>query len=120
LADAARAMLGSREALSAEDLAEAGRAQEDAIQALREAGKSLSRAVKSQQRAENDGEDEGKDSNPLGQANGIEDENAEADVDGLDNATRSRELLEELRRRASEQEREQSEREYLERLLKRF
>ena len=121
LADAARAMLGSREALGAEELAEAGRAQQEAIEALREAGKSLSRAARRQQRTEGQEDGEGEDGNPLGQSNnGIEDENSEVDVDSRDNATRSRELLEELRRRASEQEREQSEREYLERLLKRF
>jgi len=119
LADAARAMLGSREALSVEDLAEAGDAQDEAIAALRNAGKALSRAAQGQGEGERD--EDGEDANPLGQnANGFEDENSEADVEGQDNAARSRELLEELRRRAAEQEREQNERDYIERLLKRF
>jgi len=51
---------------------------------------------------------------------GFDDGNDTADIDDRDNATRSRELLEELRRRAAEQEREAEERQYLERLLERF
>ena len=65
------------------------------------------------------GEGEGQD--PLGRSdNGFNDGNSEADIDDRDNATRSRELLEELRRRAAEQDRKEEERKYLERLLKRF
>ena len=51
---------------------------------------------------------------------GANDDLSRQDIDPRDNATRSRELLEELRRRAAEQEREQQERDYLDRLLKRF
>ena len=65
------------------------------------------------------GEDGGSD--PLGRNDdGFNDGNDTADIDDRDNATRSRELLEELRRRAAEQQRETEERDYLERLLKRF
>jgi len=64
--------------------------------------------------------DQGTD--PLGRRNdgGFDDGTNDADIDNRDNATRSRELMEELRRRAAEQEREAEERQYLERLLKRF
>ena len=51
---------------------------------------------------------------------GLASDNAESDIDTRDNAERSREILEELRRRASEAEREQQERDYLDRLLRRF
>jgi len=43
-----------------------------------------------------------------------------ADLEGRDPAARTRELQNEIRRRAGEQEREKEELDYLERLLKRF
>lgn len=111
------AMRRSENALRQGDLAGAGDAQQEAIQALRDAGEALAEAVSEQQG--NEGEDGGND--PLGRSdNGFDDGNDTADIDDRDNATRSRELLEELRRRAAEQQREAEEREYLERLLKRF
>lgn len=118
LKDAANAMERSRNALSDNELEAASKAQADAISALRQAGESLADMAERQQR-DNDGE--GPNANPLGKNNnGVNDDQFEADVDPLDKATRSRELLEELRRRAAEQEREKIERDYLERLLKRF
>jgi len=109
----------SEEALSQGNLADAGQAQQDAIQALREAGEALAEAVSEQSGEEGQGDGEGED--PLGRSNnGFNDGASKADIDDRDNATRSRELLEELRRRAAEQERETEERQYLERLLKRF
>jgi len=110
------AMRRSEEALEQGNLAGAGQAQEDAIRALREAGEALAEAVSRQ------GNEDGQDGNdPLGRSdNGFDNGNETADIDDRDNATRSRELLEELRRRAAEQQREAEEREYLERLLERF
>lgn len=114
LARAQGSMSSAAEALSRGDLGAATQAQAEAIQALREAGEAMA--------AEGLAQGEGGDStDPLGRENGGDNsENAEADIDSRDNATRSRELMEELRRRAAEQEREQLERDYLERLLKRF
>ena len=110
-------MRQSEEALQNGDLAAAGEAQEEAIRALREAGEALAEAVSERG---NEGEN-GEGDDPLGRSdNGFNDGSSEADIDDRDNATRSRELLEELRRRAAEQEREVEERQYLERLLKRF
>lgn len=122
LGRAARAMQESREALSQDALREAGQSQQEAIEALREAGEALAELAaegrEDQQNAEADGED---GNNPLGQSNdGQNDNEYDAEFDDRDNAQRSRELLEELRRRAAEQERRKIEREYLERLLKRF
>lgn len=108
------AMRRSEEALRQGNLAGAGQAQQDAIRALRDAGEALAEAVSEQQ-----GDQEGDD--PLGRSDdGFDSGNDTADIDDRDNATRSRELLEELRRRAAEQQREAEEREYLERLLERF
>jgi hypothetical protein len=106
----------SEDALQRGDLGRAGQAQQDAIRALRDAGEALAEAV-----SEQTGEDGEEGGDPLGRSDdGFNDGNDEADIDDRDNATRSRELLEELRRRAAEQQREAEEREYLERLLERF
>lgn len=119
LGDAAKAMQRAEDALKSGDLDGAAQAQAEAIAALRKAGQGLAQ----QARAESgDDKQQAEQGNPLGQEDqdGANDELSRQDIDPRDNATRSRELLEELRRRAAEQEREQSEREYLERLLKRF
>ncbi len=114
---AEEAMRRSEEALQQGDLAGASEAQQDVIRALRDAGEALAEAVSD--RGGEDGQDSGDD--PLGRSdNGFDNGNDTADIDDRDNATRSRELLEELRRRAAEQQREAEEREYLERLLERF
>lgn len=110
------AMRQSEDALGQGDLRGSRQAQREAIQALRDAGDALSQEIG---RDDTGQEAEGVD--PLGRgANGIEADNAETDIDGRDNAARSREILEELRRRAAEAERERQEQEYLERLLDRF
>ena len=121
LSDAAKAMREAENALKSGQLDAAAKAQADAIKALREAGQSLAQASgksRGKQEAGAQGKGQG---NPLGQdQDGDNDDFSKADIDQRDNATRSRELMQELRRRAAQQEREQSEREYLERLLKRF
>lgn len=118
LKEAERAMAESEGALEGENFNEASEAQSEAIQALRNAGQALAQASRGNKGGGSDGEGE---TNPLGENNnGVNDDNLEADIDTRDKATRSRELLEELRKRAAEQEREQLERDYLERLLKRF
>jgi hypothetical protein len=116
LGAANEAMRRSEDALAEGNLAAAGQAQAEAIRALRDAGEALAEAVSQ----DGDGES-GEGDDPLGRTDdGFDAGNDTADIDQRDNATRSRELLEELRRRAAEQQREAEEREYLERLLKRF
>ena len=114
---AAEAMRRSREALENGDLAGSREAQREAIEALRDAGDQLSRQVANtagQQGMEGEGD-------PLGRGiDGFESDASEADLSEQDAATRSREIQDELRRRASEAEREQQERDYLDRLLNRF
>lgn len=119
LGRAGQAMTESERALGGEDLEGALEAQREAIEALRAAGGQLAELSDSRR---NQGEaGDGEEANPLGENNrGANDDSFQADVDTKNDAARSRELLEELRRRAAEQEREQIEREYLERLLKRF
>ncbi len=118
LNDARRAMRESEDGLQAGRLGEAGRAQAEVLRELREAGKLLAEAAGGQQSGE---EGEGESDDPLGRSDdGFNSENSEADIELRDNATRSRELLEELRRRAGEQAREKEEREYLERLLNQY
>ena len=110
------AMRQSEDALRNGDLSGAGEAQDEAIRALREAGEALAEAVSERG---NQGENGGDD--PLGRSDsGFEDGTSKADIDDRDNATRSRDLVEELRRRAAERDREIEERQYLDRLLKRF
>ena len=96
----------------------ARQSQQDAIQALREAGEALAQAIADRREAQ---QEPGEGTDPLGrELYGMDSDNAESDIDGRDNAERSREILEELRRRAAEAERDQQEQDYLDRLLKRF
>lgn len=119
LGRAGTAMAESRRRLGEGDLEGAGQAQEEAIQALREAGRSLA-AQATQSRKEGEA-GQSAEADPLGRnESGDTDTETDADIDMRDNATRTRELMEELRRRAAEQDRDASEREYLERLMKRF
>ena len=115
-------MRRSEENLQSGDIGAASDAQREAIQALRRAGQSLAESGRSDGDGEGEGGDEQQAENedPLGRNNGGVSDESEADIDPRDNATRARELREELRRRSSEQDRERLEREYLERLLKRF
>ena len=116
---ASEGMSRAADALSQGDYPAARGAQEDAVQALREAGEKLAEASRSEGQGESGANGQGND--PLGrQQGGDNSENAEADIDQQDKASRSRELLEELRRRAAERERRQEERDYIERLLDRF
>ena len=119
LAEAGEAMRQSRESLENGDIRTAGDAQKEAIQALRRAGQALAESGRQAGEGEG-GEQQADNDNPLGQNRGNVGDDSEADIDTKDNATRARELREELRRRSSEQDRERLEREYLERLLKRF
>lgn len=109
------AMQRSRDALGRGDLGASRQAQDEAIAALRDAGDALSREIAS----DADGSETQRDA--LGRdVGGLASDNAESDLDTRDNAERAREILEELRRRASDAERTQEEQDYLDRLLRRF
>ncbi len=120
LENARRAMELAEDALRDGNMGIAQDEQGEAIAALREAGRGLAEQARNQQ-GENGLEAGNGEDDPLGRdGNGTNDEQSQADLDQRDNATRSRELQDEIRRRAAEQERKQQERDYLERLLKRF
>lgn len=119
LAEAGEAMRDSQERLQDGDLSGANDAQAEAIRALRRAGEHLAEGSRGKSAKVSENGEETDD--PLGRdGNGVSSDTADADIEQKDNATRSRELREELRRRAAEQERDQFERNYLERLLKQF
>lgn len=110
------AMRESEAALGRGDLGGSRQAQAEAISALRDAGDAIGREMD----AEREGED-GQETDALGRdLNGANSDNAESDIDGRDNAERARDILDELRRRAADAERDQQEQDYLDRLLKRF
>ncbi len=122
LEDARRAMELAEDALERGDFGEAEFEQGEAIQALRELGRALADQARRQGR-QNGQEVNNDNTDPLGRAQDGEGgnlDNKDADIDGKDPAARTRELQDEIRRRAGEQEREKEERDYLERLLKRF
>jgi len=120
LAEAGEAMRESQGRLQSGDLAGANDAQAEAVRALRRAGEAMAESGREQGEGGEGGTEEAQNDDPLGRNQGDIANDSEADLDTRDDATRSRELREELRRRAAEQERDKGEREYLERLLKRF
>lgn len=113
-------MRRAEDALSGEDFDGAGAAMERAIASLREGAQTLARAAS------------GKPEGANGEAGGVRPmrdplgrEVGEAYGEGVEvpeksDAQRTRELIEELRRRLADGERTEAEIEYLERLLKRF
>ncbi len=124
LEDAQRAMELAEDALRRGQFGDAQDEQANAIEAIRNAGRALAEQSRQNRGDNQEASNEGDD--PLGRTSDSENNNGEniedelADLDSRDRATRSRELQEEIRRRAAEQERQKDEREYLERLLKRF
>lgn len=114
-----RSMNDSESNLRAGELGQARRDQAEVMQDLRELGEKLAEIAAEQS---GQGETNGEGQDPLGRSaeGGVNSENSDADLDMKNNAERSREILEELRRRAAEQNRKKQEREYLERLLKQF
>jgi hypothetical protein len=108
-------MRESEAALGRGDLSGSREAQSNAISALRDAGDAISREMAGESNDQSEGTDAlGRD------MDGMDSDNAESDIDTRDNAERSREIIEELRRRAADAERDQQEQDYLDRLLKRF
>ena len=125
---AGRAMDDAEQALRDRDLAEAIDNQAQAMEALRDGMRALGEMMADQQQnlqpgqgnAESNRRADARD--PLGReqgGNGSESSDAPL-AQGPDNAGRARRLLDEIRRRSSETERPEVERDYLNRLLDRF
>ncbi|MFV1465507.1 MULTISPECIES: DUF4175 domain-containing protein [unclassified Phaeobacter] len=129
LDDAGRAMDGAEEALRQGDLAEAIDRQSDAMEALREGMRALGEAMAEQQQP-GQGQGQGRTSSssqgnqmdPLGRRNGEQGDGGVSDGQFSEGQAyrRAWDLLEEIRRRAGERSRSETERSYLERLLDRF
>ncbi|MEO9820526.1 MAG: TIGR02302 family protein [Paracoccaceae bacterium] len=128
LGRAGRAMDGAEEALRQRDFAEAIDNQSQAMDALRDAMRSLGEAMaqeQQQQQGQGQAESGGPqgENDPLGRPNGPYD--AESDLRGYvpgqeDLYGRARDLLDEIRRRSAEGQRPDEELDYLKRLLERF
>jgi len=126
LGRADRAMREAREALKRGEPGGAMQGQTDALDQLRQGLRDLQQA----QRGNPDGQAAAADSrqnsrnpdrDPFGRTAGGFDENARDDtVPGIGPVERARRILEELQRRAGNRERPAAERDYLERLLRRF
>ncbi len=126
---AGRAMEGAEEALREEDFAGALDNQAEAMEALREGMRELGRelAQQQQQQAGQQGEAFGQNESrnqrdPLGRDSGANGRigTDEQLLQGEDVYRRARELLDEIRRRSSDQSRPDVELDYLKRLLDRF
>lgn len=124
---AGEAMDRAEDALRNDETAEALGAQSEAMDALREGLRNLGEAMaENRQEGGQQGEQQGQASNqsrdPLGREQGLEGQSAtDENMLGSELAhRRSRELLDEIRRRSGERERPEIERDYLERLLDQF
>ncbi|WP_377191285.1 TIGR02302 family protein [Ruegeria meonggei] len=124
---AGRAMDDAEQALRSDDLAEAIDRQSEAMEALREGMRSLGEALaENQQNQPGQGAQEGdmqaNNRDPLGRTPGANGSISTDDnlLQGEDVYRRARELLDEIRRRTGDTDRPQIELEYLKRLLERF
>lgn len=122
LGKAGQAMREAEEALRRGDVGKAREAQDEALRAMREGADALSKNASKDGGKDGQMADDGQGArDPLGRRVG-------AGVDGGDDIglpetmqrERAREILDELRRRAQDPRRPESEREYLRRLLERF
>ncbi len=120
------AMGRAERALRDQDTAEALGAQSDAMEALREGMRNLGEAMAQNeqqgQQGNSDGQFSEQNRDPLGREQGADGQmgTEQGMLGGEDSRRRSRELLDEIRRRSGEQERPEVERDYLKRLLDQF
>ena len=124
LGAAEKAMGRAAQALKDGEYYGAEQAETDAVKALRDAGEGLlkeeEKRLARQDAKSGKGKKNGSAVDPFGRdgGNGVGDE--KVDLNSKSDEQRARELLKELRKRAGEREREKQERDYLERLLRRF
>ena len=125
LEQAERNMRRAQSALEDGDLDGAVDQQAQAMDALRQAIRDVNRAQRSENSDAEQGnsdQQEGQGRDPLGRPQGGDGSSgtAEARREGQDREAQTAELLEEIRRRAGDRERSETERDYLKRLLDRF
>ena len=112
---AGKAMGEAKGALGQKDFDNAGNAQKNALEALRQGASDLAKeAMKEGQNGQTSGKDDplGRGTAPFG--------NSGVKIPGPSDLARAREILQELRKRAGEMGRPQQERDYIDRLLKAF
>ena len=106
--------LGTADALGRKDLPNAGSAQNQALDAMRQGAQALAEQAQQGQQGQKSGREDplGRGASPLG-SSGVK-------IPGATDLAKARAILEELRRRAAQMNRPQAERDYLDRLLKAF
>ncbi len=109
--EAGKAMGDAQNSLGRKDMANAGSAQNQALDALRQGAQELAQQSKDGKTGSKE-DPLGRGPSPLG-SSGIK-------IPGATDLARAREILQELRRRSAEMNRPQQERDYLDRLLKAF
>ena len=113
LREAGKAMGDAQNSLGQKDLSSAGSAQNQALNAMRQGAQQLADDASGSGRQGGGPEDPlGRTTSPLG--------NSGIKIPGATDLARAREILQELRRRSSQMNRPQAERDYLDRLLKAF
>jgi uncharacterized protein (TIGR02302 family) len=115
LRQAGQAMGEAKGALGQQDFDNAGNAQKNALEALRQgAGELAKEALKQGKNGPGQGQDDplGRSISPFG--------NSRVKIPGPSDLARARQILQELRKRAGELGRPQQERDYIDRLLKEF
>ena len=112
--EAGKAMGEAQSSLGRKDLTNAGSAQNQALDALRQGAQALADESGQGKSAQSGGREDplGRSASPLG--------NSGIKIPGATDLARARQILEELRRRAAQMNRPQAERDYLDRLLKAF
>jgi uncharacterized protein (TIGR02302 family) len=111
LRDAGKAMGDAQNALGQKDLDNAGSAQNQAMEAMRQGAQALAQQ-------QNGGQQQG-GQDPLGRGQSALGQSG-VKIPGATDLAKARQILEELRRRAAQMNRPQQERDYLDRLLKSF
>jgi uncharacterized protein (TIGR02302 family) len=114
LREAGKAMGEAQGALGRKDLPNAGSAQNQALDAMRQGAQALAEQAQKGQQGQKSGREDplGRGASPLG-SSGVK-------IPGATDLAKARAILEELRRRAAQMNRPQAERDYLDRLLKAF
>jgi uncharacterized protein (TIGR02302 family) len=111
LGPAGQAMDRAEKALDQKNLDNAGNEEKNALDALRQGAEALSQEAQQGQKGESDAD-------PLGRSRGTASTGVK--IPGIGDLVRSREILQELRKRAGERGRPQQELDYYDRLLKEF
>jgi uncharacterized protein (TIGR02302 family) len=120
LENAQRAMRESENALARGDLEGARASQDAALDALRQGADDMAMQLRERASQQAQGRNAGP-SDPLGRRTRAgEGDNGETEVPSEFSPARAREIMDEIRRRAEDQNRPEAEREYLRRLLDRF